>query len=356
MTRTSFFRKILLLSYRFPPDVGGIESIGRIICQELIQLGYQVTVLTASGTQGREEYIKGVMVIRKPRPIDFIQSVNEADIIFHNNISLSLGWLGFCLLKPQVVRHATWIGDSGKVSITSLVKMNLLRMTHNIANSQAVAQHLPVPSVVIGNPYDSEQFRVLENVPRELDLVFVGRLVSDKGVDLLLEALSMLDKIGLKPSTTIVGGGPEEDNLKKMTWELGLDERVRFVGFHQGIDLVVTLNAHRILVVPSRWLEPFGIVALEGIACGCVVVGSEGGGLKDAIGSCGLTFPNGDVAGLARCLELLLRDPIALATYRAAASQHLQVHHPRSVVQRYLQVMEAAFRRHSLPTGASDLT
>ncbi len=42
-----------------------------------------------------------------------------------------------------------------------------------------------------------------------------------------------------------------------------------------------------------------GIVALEGIACGCVVIGSQGGGLKDAIGNCGLTYPNGDVAALA---------------------------------------------------------
>ena len=61
---------------------------------------------------------------------------------------------------------------------------------------------------------------------------------------------------------------------------LGLERQVEFTGVLQGETLVRTLNAHRIMVVPSRTPEPFGVVALEGIACGCVVVGSEGGGLS----------------------------------------------------------------------------
>lgn len=79
------------------------------------------------------------------------------------------------------------------------------------------------------------------------------------------------------------------------------------------------------MVVPSLWDEPFKIVALEGIACGCVVVGSKGGGLKDAIGPCGLTFDNGDVAGLTAQLINLLANLDQLTAYRKKAKEHLSI-------------------------------
>ncbi|NJK64728.1 MAG: glycosyltransferase family 4 protein [Synechococcaceae cyanobacterium SM2_3_1] len=353
MIPASGLKKILVISLQISPRYWGYRDIGRILCHELASLGYHVTVLTVSGPKGIDEYAKDVVVLRKPSLADSLKVMLEADVVFHNNISLSLGWLGFLLLKPQVIRHATWINDPQVFSITSFIKTTFLHRAYNIANSLAIAQHLPVHSIVIGNPYDAVLFRVFDNIPRDRDLIFVGRLVSDKGVDLLLQALATLVNIGLHPSTTIVGGGPEEDNLKKMTQDLGLEGLVHFIGFLQGEELVEILNAHRILVVPSQWREPFGIVALEGIACGCAVVGSEGGGLKDAIGPCGLTFQNGDVEGLARCLERLLRDSALITTYLAAAHLHLQAHHPRSVVQKYLQVMEAAYLRRPLPAGSS---
>jgi glycosyltransferase involved in cell wall biosynthesis len=160
-------------------------------------------------------------------------------------------------------------------------------------------------------------------VPRVRDLVFLGRLVSDKGVDVLLDALRVLSAAAAPPHLTIVGSGPEEGALRERARRLGLSERVEFVGTQAGDSLARTLAAHRVLVVPSRYDEPFGIVALEGIACGCVVVGSAGGGLPEAIGRCGRTFPNGDAAALARCLKELLESPEALATHRADAAQHL---------------------------------
>jgi glycosyltransferase involved in cell wall biosynthesis len=163
-------------------------------------------------------------------------------------------------------------------------------------------------------------------VDRDRDLVFVGRLVSDKGADLLLEALARLAGDGLRPLLEIVGGGPEEAALRAQARQLGIEAQVEFLGIRTGAELVHLLNAHRILVVPSRYHEPFGIVALEGIACGCVVVGSEGGGLKEAIGPCGPTFPNGDVAALAARLAELLTEPGRLEDYRRQAARHLDAH------------------------------
>ena len=81
---------------------------------------------------------------------------------------------------------------------------------------------------------------------------------------------------------------------------LSLAENVSFVGPKSGDGLAEILNQHQILVVPSRWAEPFGIVAVEGIACGCVVVGSVAGGLPEAIGGCGVNFSQRGLDGTGR--------------------------------------------------------
>jgi glycosyltransferase involved in cell wall biosynthesis len=165
-------------------------------------------------------------------------------------------------------------------------------------------------------------------------------LVSDKGVNLLLDALANLKELGLSPSLTIIGSGPEEPNLRQQVKQLDIVEQVNFAGAKVENDLAQLLNAHKILVVPSVWEEPFGIVALEGIACGCVVVGSEAGGLKDAIGACGVTFPNGDVNALTQALFDLLTNPDKLAGYREKAESHLSRHTKAAVAKAYLEVLE----------------
>ena len=108
----------------------------------------------------------------------------------------------------------------------------------------------------------------------------------------------------------------------------------------RGAELAALLNRHQVLVVPSRWAEPFGIVALEGLACGCFVIGSEGGGLKEAIGPGGITFVNGDASALAGALQKALVN--RLPVDRPAVAAHLARHRPSAVAAGYLQELEAA--------------
>src|SRR6202030_3340765 len=179
----------------------------------------------------------------------------------------------------------------------------------------------------------------MPNLAREKTIVFVGRLVSDKGVDLLLRALELLRRDGLTPDLTIIGSGPEENNLRKLASELGVDRQVSFGGQKSGTQLAETLNQHRVLAVPSRWAEPFGVVALEGIACGCVVVGSQDGGLKEAIGPCGLTFENGNAAALAAQLKHLINEPETRTNLLRGAAEYLGNFRSDAVAGAYLRVM-----------------
>jgi glycosyltransferase involved in cell wall biosynthesis len=203
-----------------------------------------------------------------------------------------------------------------------------------------MAADLATPSAVIPNAYRDDLFRVLPEVERRRDLVFLGRLVSDKGADLLITALGRLAERGLRPGLTLVGEGPELPALQQLAARLRLAGQVEFTGAREGGELVRLLNEHRILVVPSRYNEPFGVVALEGIACGCVVVGSAGGGLAQAIGPCGRTFRNGDVEELTAILAELLSKPERLEAFRSVAAAHLAMHQSRRVAEVYLAVLE----------------
>jgi glycogen synthase len=98
------------------------------------------------------------------------------------------------------------------------------------------------------------------------------------------------------------------------------------------------------MAVPSRWPEPFGIVALEGIACGCAVVGTAPGGLPEAIGPCGVTVPNADTSVMGRALRSLLEDDSLLAAYRSCAPVHLARHSRSEVARSYLRVLESVAR------------
>jgi glycosyltransferase involved in cell wall biosynthesis len=208
---------------------------------------------------------------------------------------------------------------------------------------------------VIPNSYRIEIFKDYSDIIRDLDIVFVGRLVSDKGVTDLIDALGQLGQAGFRPRLSIVGDGPERPAILTRVEELGLAEQVTFTGAKLGVELARFVARHRVMAVPSRWAEPFGIVALEGIACGCVVVGTSLGGLPEAIGPCGVTVPNADTAAMALALRSLLEDDSLRTGYRSAAPVHLAHHSRPNVARSYLDVLESAANLASGAGGGQPL-
>lgn len=330
--------KILFSSYLFDPSVGGIESVSKILAERFAAAGDDVHVITQ--TAGDPILGANYRLTRRPSIFKVIRLLRWSDLFFQNNISLRSLIPALLLRKRILVTHQTWLQNTrGGIGWNNRLKHALLRLVTNVAISKAVADRISGHSFVIGNPYDETIFELISNVARDKNLVFVGRLVSDKGVDLLLQAMKLLQKDDLTPDFTIVGGGPEEERLRTLTIELALDRQVVFAGQKSGADLAELLNRHRILVVPSRWAEPFGLVALEGIACGCVVVGSQKGGLKEAIGPCGLIFENGNVRALADQLKRLLNDPDTQANLRQPAAKHLAKFQSDAIAAAYLRLM-----------------
>jgi len=330
--------KILLSSYLFHPSVGGIESVSKILVEKFAAAGNEVHVITQ--TSGDAIAGANFRLTRRPSITSLVTLLRWSDLFFQNNISLRSLLPALVMRKPTLTVHQTWLQKTrGGVGWNNRLKQMLLRFVTNVAISKAVADRISGHSFVIGNPYDDSVFRLMPNVTRDRNLLFVGRLVSDKGVDLLLRALKLLQNDNSLPDVTVVGSGPEENNLRRLTTELALDRQVTFAGQISGATLAEVLNRHNVLVVPSRWAEPFGIVALEGIACGCVVVGSEKGGLKEAIGPCGLTFENGNIRALADQLKRLLNDLTLQAKLRDHAAEHLAKFQSDAVAAAYLRLM-----------------
>lgn len=316
----------------FLPSIGGIEVVSALLADEFGRCGHEVRVVTATPA-GADEDRHGYEVIRQPGSARLIGLVRWSELVFHNNISLRSAWPMLFLRRPWIVTHAGFI----EPGMAGTVKRFALQSAISIAISPAIAESLSVPSVLIPNPYDPALFHDALQA-RDRELVFVGRLEEGKGVITLLQALQKLTSLGLTPRLTVVGRGPQEEPLRRLADNLGIAARVNFAGVKRGRALVQEINRHLIMVVPSLWNEPFGVVALEGIACGCAVIGSSGGGLPYAIGPCGLTFPNGDADALAGCLARLLSSPEELTALRRCAPAHLQKHTVENIAQRYLEV------------------
>jgi glycosyltransferase involved in cell wall biosynthesis len=327
--------RILFTSHRFYPYLGGIEVNSEILARYFSSKGHEVHVVT--NTRGGEDVSFPFPVIRRPTVKELVGLHCRADLVYQNNIELGSLWPAFFTRRPTVISVRTWLrAKDGRVRPVDILKKWVLsRADAVIAISEAVRRDTFARAVVIGNPYRSNLFRVLPDVPRRRSVVFVGRLVSDKGADLLIRAYAEVKSHA--EGLTLIGVGPEEASLRRMASDLGVE--ARFTGSLQGEDLVREMNQHAILAVPSRWAEPFGNVALEGMACGCVVVGSDGGGLPDAIGQAGLVFERGKAGRLADQLKRLLCEPGLLAALRVNAAVHLERHKEETVCRRYLSIL-----------------
>jgi glycosyltransferase involved in cell wall biosynthesis len=136
-------------------------------------------------------------------------------------------------------------------------------------------------------------------------VVFAGRMVRSKGVGILIRAARDVDG-----EFVLCGDGREVEGLRALAGSLGLGDRVRFTGWLDGGDLAAELADASVVVMPSLWPEPFGLVGIEALAAGRPVVASATGGvldwLQDGVG--GLAVPPGDPALLAQALDEMLAD------------------------------------------------
>lgn len=319
--------KIVFCCTQFYPSVGGIEYVAEAWARQLTNFGHEVIVITS--TQHSAKDIFPFVVLRNISFFKKWKLYRSSDIVLQFNMSIK-EWPAIWLSgKPSVVSHhaALYHANGTATPFAGIKKWLIEKCTHtNVTCSSFISSLIKTKSTVIPNPYRDSLYISPPNYEKKPQIVFLGRLVSDKGCEVLIHAFSLVQSSLQEIQLLVVGEGQELNNLQKSVDAYRINSKVLFVGIKQGEQLVKILLESRILVIPSLWEEPFGIVALEGIACGCQVLASNIGGLPEAVGVCGRLFEPGNVNELAQLLEeSLISDNLVLPS-QADIQKHLMKH------------------------------
>ena len=320
---------ILITSHRFFPEIGGTETVTELLAEEFGKAGHRTVVVTQ--TRGETMPSNGYELVRRPGIRRLLQFYHWSDIILQHQVALRTAWPLMLIRRPWVVIHNDWI-DRDK-SFRSWLKRRVIRFARNVTTSHALKDRLPVHATVIPNPYQNKVFKYRQRGTRLHDLIFVGRLIRGKGVHILIEALRELERRGFRRELTIVGTGTELPELVRAAEGLPIE----FTGVKRGSELADLIADHKILVVPSIEPEPFGVVALEGLASGCSVVVSRDGGLVDAVGPHGVLFESGNPSALADAILAADERPELLD----GVAQHLAQHYAECTAAKYLKILES---------------
>ncbi|MDQ6731954.1 MAG: glycosyltransferase family 4 protein [Actinomycetota bacterium] len=369
--------RVLVISWEYPPIIeGGLARHVRKLSENIVDEGVEVHVLTrGGGSLAPVEDRHGVIVHRLAEPpfptdvqafVRWVQTMNEdmlqlgeqiADEIafdlIHSHDWLVAGaaeklarrgglpWLT-TVHATEYGRHQGWVQNHPQSHIHAAERDMVRRADHVITCSRYMRSHV---SQVFGiraakitamqngiDPRDLEPvaddlagLRARYAQPDERLVLLVGRLVYEKGFHLALDALAPMVKGRGKVRFMVAGTGTAEAELRRQAWRLGLTRAGTFLGW-VGDDMLHSLyRIADLCIVPSIY-EPFGIVALEAMASGCLCVVADTGGLREVVpgdGTVGLRFPSRDSAALQSILERVLTDDHERAQLVAEAREHV---------------------------------
>ena len=371
--------RVMMLSWEYPPRiVGGISPHVHELSQELVKKDIEVHVITKATPKAPDEEIEesGVHVHRvhlDEDPKDFvheIQLLNQATdrrvrtmledwrpggqpTVFHAHDWLSLDAarnLKYEYKLPIIATlHATEWGRHGGIfsDISKYIAEQEYWLTYEAWRLIVCSEFMKGEAVrlfntpadkidVIFNGVDASKFEFDWSESERLAtrrkyaqddekiVIYVGRFVREKGIQVLLNAVHSV--LADEPETKflIVGGGVR-DKFENFTRWAGLGESVKFTGFMSGRQLHELYRCADVAVFPSLY-EPFGIVALEGMAAGVPVVSSDAGGLKEIVqhGVTGTTSYANDPASLAWAIRHALGDAAHTREMATKARERLQ--------------------------------
>lgn len=336
--------------HRFYPEIGGVEITAELLARGFVERhGAQVVVITHTRESGVPKDFP-FKVLRAPGKRELFAVIKNADVVFHNNPCMRFYWPQLILRRPWVVVLRMWIKMPGQKynvlqSLKNKVKIGMLRRADRlIANSLALQWELGLPAKVIHNSYRSDIFRMTvpwQDRPKN-SIVYLGRISADKGIFFLLSAIAQLRGQGCDYSLTLIGEGDFRAAIEARVLELEIQDLVSFRGKLHREAINAELNKHRIGVVPSEMPEPFGTVALELMAAGCLTVVADHGGLPEAIGDAGLCFTPKSVESLVQKLIQSSADETLEADIQTKMVRHLEQHREPVMIDKFYQEMAKA--------------
>jgi rhamnosyl/mannosyltransferase len=353
---------VLHLGKFYPPAPGGMERVLQLLCEGAVGSVNSRVLVASQSWRTKREVLNGVAVTRTASlgsigtvgvcpgfPRELRREVRDLTVIHEPNpLALVSDWITSQRGPLVVWFHSEVIRPRWKYRLLyrPFLRRALLRADRivvsspNLAEYAAELQDFRHKCIVI--PFGIDADRLQRTRPTDADvaeiaarfpgprILFVGRLVPYKGLDVLIAAMKQVDATAL-----IVGSGPLRGALEARAEASGVSDRVRFLGSLTDEEVTAHLHACDVFVLPSvSRAETFGMSQLEAMACGKPVISTNlPTGVPWVNQHCetGLVVPPRDPAALADALETLLSEPEMRAAMGAAA--RLRVEREFSVQQ-----------------------
>ena len=368
--------KLLLYSHFFAPNVGGTETIVLSLARGLAELRarsglpeFQIILVTQTPAEDFDDRPLPFQVIRQPSLAQLWRLTRSSNVIHVAGPALSPLLFGLIMRKPVIIEHHgfqticptgqlfmertgapcpghfmaghhvecircrtdnNWLASWRLWSLTFVRRFLCSRVAANVAPTEWLNGLLHLPNTVsiphgLGAIASSPELRHLTEPPT---IVFQGRLVSTKGVRVLLEAAGILRSSNRSFELVVIGDGPERPALEELAQTMQLSTCVRFTGCLGTADLETNFAKASIIVVPSLGGEVFGLVVAENMSRGLSIVASDLGAFTEVLGDAGLTFRVGDARDLAHQLERLLDDSELRLSLGVRAGQRVSQCYP----------------------------
>ncbi|NQU99590.1 MAG: glycosyltransferase family 4 protein [Parcubacteria group bacterium] len=373
-------RKSLLITKFFPPNRGGIQNYLYNICKNIEK--DKIFVLTEKGNKNQENFRISSYKIKKiysSLSLSFLPVFFKASKIIKEN-SIENLYLGhfyipyaisalilnkFKNIPYTIFTHGLEILETRNSPKSNYILKLCLKnaqnviVTTNYLKKEIVNKYpsLSLDDKIIKIPpgVDSNHFRpnlntsdlvAKHDLENKKIILTCGRLVKRKNHQLIVKALPEILKKVPNVIYLIAGTGPEEKNLRKQVNELGLEKSVRFLGEVENKDLPLFYSLADVFCMPSIYnkeagdIEGFGLVFLEAQACGTPTIGSNTGGIPDAISN----NIDGYLVNLessqelaSRITKLLLNNDLAQQFGRAGREKVIREHDWSKLVERLPQ-------------------
>lgn len=333
--------RILHWTDNFLPNIGGVETFVRDLTLVQRESGHEPVIVTRlHARRPTEDEWSGVPVYRRP----------FADNLHVTNPRELRGAVNWCAelrkrLRPDVVHlhlsgascfyevlsRSAWpcpvvVTPHGPLGGFAQPQAMTLRVLTSAAAIVGISAHLArvvegelpgrtVDIVLNGVRVPQEEPSPLPDGP--LRLIALGRLAPEKGFDTALRAMVRLPAARL----VLAGDGPERANLERLSAELGVSDRVEFTGWTAPDRVPALIATGHLVLMPSRWEEPFGLVAVQAALMGRALIASRVGALPEIVndGETGRLVPPDDPETLAATVSEIWAGPQEMARMGAAA-------------------------------------
>lgn len=385
---------ILLYSHYFAPSVGGAETIVLTMARGLAELHgkdlseFRLTMVTQTPAGDFDDSVLPFRVLRQPDFLQLWQEIRSSDIVHLAGPALLPHVLGLLGRKPVTIEHhgfqticptgqlliepdrtpcsghfmagnyqeclrcrsdGNWLASWKLWFLTFVRRFFCSRIAVNIVPTEFLAGVLQLPHMRV-IPHGIEPIASFRRSPAPDSpvIVFQGRLVSSKGVRVLLRAASILRLQNRSFELVIIGDGPERSKLQEYARDLRLLSCIHFMGYLDASEVESIFATASAVVVPSLAGEVFGLVVAESMSRGLPVLASDLGAFKEVLGGAGLTFRVGDADDLARQLAKLLDDSASASRLGAEAKQRVADFYSReAMIEAHAQLYRELYNSKS---------